>query len=263
MPQSRDACYTAAETARLFGIGIRALRLYERHGLVQPGRTAAGWRVYGPAQIARLHQVLALKRIGLKLATIANLLGGGSVGLDQVLALQEEELSLRKSQAERALALVRAARRQMADGKTLPLQDFIALIKETRVPSFEPSAEYKALQARHFDMERLKTLHPGWSAEDGARFRSRWLELIGEAERLKHGDPASPQAIDLVRRAQSLVREFTRGDPALTNGLKAMYEEGFANPDMVRHMPYGQDVWRFMNAAQKHLESSTRSRAKT
>jgi hypothetical protein len=106
-------------------------------------------------------------------------------------------------------------------------------------------------------MDRLKALHPGWSAEDGANFRARWLDLIAEAERLKHSDPGSPQAIDLVRRAQSLVREFTAEDPALTEGLKTMYQEAFANPDMVRHMPYGQDVWRFMNAAQKHLESSS------
>jgi DNA-binding transcriptional MerR regulator len=128
-------CYTAAKTARLLGISIRALRLYERHGLVKPGRTAAGWRVYGPAHIARLHQVLALKRIGLKLTTVAKLLGGGKVGLEQILALQEKELLQRKSQTERALSLVRTARRQMAEGKTLLLEDFVALIKETRMPS--------------------------------------------------------------------------------------------------------------------------------
>ena len=31
-----------SETARRLGVGVRALRLYERKGLVRPGRTQAG-----------------------------------------------------------------------------------------------------------------------------------------------------------------------------------------------------------------------------
>ncbi len=54
-----------AETARFLGVTVKALRLYERHGLVRPVRTASEWRTYGPAELARLHQVLALKRLGL------------------------------------------------------------------------------------------------------------------------------------------------------------------------------------------------------
>jgi DNA-binding transcriptional MerR regulator len=61
-----------AETAKRFGISIKALRLYEQRGLLKPlraanGSTGAAWRVYGPDQVARLHQILALKRLGLSL----------------------------------------------------------------------------------------------------------------------------------------------------------------------------------------------------
>jgi DNA-binding transcriptional MerR regulator len=58
------------EAAARLGVSVRALRLYERHGLVRPPRTAAGWRVYGQVEIARLHQVLALKSLGLPLARV-------------------------------------------------------------------------------------------------------------------------------------------------------------------------------------------------
>jgi hypothetical protein len=65
-----DSHLSPAETAKRFGISIKALRLYEQHGLLKPLRTANGstgaaWRVYGSDQIARLHQILALKRLGL------------------------------------------------------------------------------------------------------------------------------------------------------------------------------------------------------
>ncbi|MEI9930449.1 MAG: MerR family transcriptional regulator [Rhizomicrobium sp.] len=61
----KDANLSPAETAKLLGLSIKALRLYEDRGLVTPMRTQADWRVYGPAQIARPHQIVALKRLGL------------------------------------------------------------------------------------------------------------------------------------------------------------------------------------------------------
>jgi len=35
------------------GVSAKALRLYEQRGLIAPLRTAAGWRVYGPDEMAR------------------------------------------------------------------------------------------------------------------------------------------------------------------------------------------------------------------
>ena len=48
----------SAEAARRFGVSGKTLRLYEAHGLLRAERTLAGWRVYGPEQIARLHQII-------------------------------------------------------------------------------------------------------------------------------------------------------------------------------------------------------------
>ena len=71
------------EVARRFGVSIKALRLYERRGLLKPLRSEAGWRTYGPDQIARLHQILALKGLGLSLASIGQLLASADT-LDAV-----------------------------------------------------------------------------------------------------------------------------------------------------------------------------------
>lgn len=61
----------SAEAARRLGVSGKALRIYEAQGLVRAERTAAGWRVYGSEQIARLHQVIALKGFGFPLSRIA------------------------------------------------------------------------------------------------------------------------------------------------------------------------------------------------
>jgi DNA-binding transcriptional MerR regulator len=87
-----DRFLSPSETARRFGVTNKALRLYERHGLIAPVRSASGWRTYGPAQVTRLVQILALKRLGLPLARIAQLLAGRD-DLGAVLALQEDVLA--------------------------------------------------------------------------------------------------------------------------------------------------------------------------
>lgn len=87
--------FNPSETARRLGVGVGALRLYERKGLICSARTRAGWRVYDPNEIERLHQVLTLKSLGLSLARITQLLDGREVDLPALLDLQDEVLTAR------------------------------------------------------------------------------------------------------------------------------------------------------------------------
>jgi len=94
------------------------------------GSTGSAWRIYGPDQIARLHQILALKRLGLGLAQIGQILAGPDA-LGSVLALQEEALAKDAARLARALQLVRAARAKLASGRPLSIDDLANLTKET------------------------------------------------------------------------------------------------------------------------------------
>src|SRR5579871_5666182 len=120
-----------SEAARRLGVGVRALRLYERKGLVRPRRTQAGWRVYGPAEIERLHQVLTLKLLGLSLSRITQLLGAREPDLTAVLALQEDVLAVRIHDLERARSAVQGARAKLSGEGRLSLDDLIDLVRET------------------------------------------------------------------------------------------------------------------------------------
>lgn len=48
------AALTINEAARTTGWSPRMLRYIEREGLVEPDRSAAGYRLYGPAELQRL-----------------------------------------------------------------------------------------------------------------------------------------------------------------------------------------------------------------
>lgn len=255
---TRPATYrTASDTARRLGLTVRALRVYERHGLLRPGRTLAGWRVYGPEEMAQLHQVLALKRLGLKLGQIADLLKGRRVDLDRVLALQEDELSRRKARIDRALELVRKARAKLAQGHDLPTEDLIELTKETVVSEFKWTPEHQALAEKHYTPEQLAALKAReFTAEDQARTSQAWSELFAEAERLKDGDPGSPEALDLARRWRALVEQFTQGDPAVMKAASGFVGELRSKPDLAQPWPTNNAAWAFAMAAIERLKAA-------
>lgn len=120
----------AHECAERIGLTARALRLYEKRGLIKPRRTEKGWRLYGADEIARLHEVLALKQLGLSLARITALLQGKAVDLDRILTLQQAALREQHSRAERGLSLVGAARAKLSTGGSLSTDELIKLAKE-------------------------------------------------------------------------------------------------------------------------------------
>ena len=68
------------EVARLTGFSTNTLRFYEELGLVRPARTEAGYRLYGPEELARLGFVKQAKLIGLGLDEIAELVGLAAEG---------------------------------------------------------------------------------------------------------------------------------------------------------------------------------------
>lgn len=255
---ARPATYrTASDTARRLGLTVRALRVYERHGLLRPGRTLAGWRVYGPEEMAQLHQVLALKRLGLKLGQIADLLKGRRVDLDRVLALQEDELSRRKARVDHALELVRKARAKLAQGHDLPTEDLIELTKETVVSEFKWTPEHQALAEKHYTPEQLAALEARkLSNEDQARVNQAWSELFAQAERLKDGDPGSPEALDLARRWRALVAEFTQGDPAVMKAASGFVRELRSKPDLQHPWPLDESAWAFAMTAIERLKAT-------
>lgn len=146
----------ANECAARIGLSKRALRLYEEHGLIRPRRTPKGWRLYGPGDIARLHEVLALKRLGLSQQRITALLQGRAVDLVGILGVQQTLLGEQRERAERGLALVAAARAKLAAGTSLTSDELIKLAKEANMS--EPSTDSVAW--RRYEQARPRTEIP-------------------------------------------------------------------------------------------------------
>ncbi len=144
MGGEKEPWFGPGETARRLGVTTKALRVYEREGLVVPRRAESGWRLYGPSQIARLHQIIVLRDLGLALKAIKTLVGSHS-RLRDVLRLQRESLEAQQGKIRRAITLIETAQRQLDEGRDLSLDDLATLTKETVV---QQSTDNKTFAAR-------------------------------------------------------------------------------------------------------------------
>ena len=106
-----------SEAAKRLGVSTKALRLYEQRGLLAPIRTAAGWRAYGPGEMARAAEIAALRTLGLSLAQVGRVLGGNPQDLEPTLAAHQERLEEQLRQTAGAIEKVRKLRADLAQGQ--------------------------------------------------------------------------------------------------------------------------------------------------
>ena len=73
-PAPDRGVYAISVAAEMVGTGIQNLRAYERRGLVEPGRTEGGTRLYSAEDLTRLRRITELLNLGLNLAGVAMVL---------------------------------------------------------------------------------------------------------------------------------------------------------------------------------------------
>ena len=257
-----DRHLSPAETARRFGVSIKALRLYEQHGLLQPVRTSNGstgsaWRVYGSDQLARLHQILALKRLGLSLGQIGELLVRADA-LAPILAVQERALVKDGERIARALTLLRKAQAKLASGAALSIDDLATLTQETVMTT------HPTLEELHDVVNPIvqKHLTPGDSSSLQEWKSGRHQDLLKTGKALMKeatvlmasGDAASSAAMDFARRFRALTDQLMSSpSPAGAVMRTLAARTGDARPDRKALLKIG--VFGFIATAVANLKA--------
>ena len=122
---------SASEAARRLGISPKALRLYEQRGLIAPLRSDAGWRAYGPKDMERAAEIIALRALGFSLTQVARVLTGDASGLEPALAAHQFTLEARLREAVEALDRLRGLRSDLARGETPTAGELARLLAPT------------------------------------------------------------------------------------------------------------------------------------
>src|SRR5262245_13244305 len=110
--------YRVHQFAQLAGVTVKALRHYDRLGLLRPVRSEAGYRLYQSSDLARLQQIVALKSVGLPLKHIRTLLDRDPLPLAATFRQQREVLEEKRRTLDRAIQALMEAEAAVDSGAT-------------------------------------------------------------------------------------------------------------------------------------------------
>jgi MerR family mercuric resistance operon transcriptional regulator len=101
--------YLRKELAAATGVNAETLRFYEKAGVLQPSRSAKGYRVYGESDVKRLRLIQRAVGLGFRLDDVKAWLDGDrqriAAALEDVERKLEELAKLRKNLKKRGRAL--------------------------------------------------------------------------------------------------------------------------------------------------------------
>ena len=127
--------YPVGKVADLAGVTVRALHHYDKIGLLSPsGRTAAGYRNYGDADLDRLQRILLYRELGFSLETIATVVNDPDTDTEAHLKRQRELLTERIEQLQRMVASVDRVMEAKAMGKALTPEEKFEVFGEFTEP---------------------------------------------------------------------------------------------------------------------------------
>ena len=205
------------QLAKRTGLTVRTLHHYDELGIVSPRRrSAAGYRLYGEDDVARLLQVVLLRRLGLSLAEVRASLDDPRHALPTALRAQAARLRAQIAHEQRLLARLDSLAgrlEQSTDGAGNDVLETLEML--TMFEKYMTEEQLATLAERK---EQLGAAHI-------AEVEAEWPRLIAAVRSaMERGvDPASPEVQPLVRRWQELVREFTGGDPQIAGAVRKMY----------------------------------------
>ena len=190
---------TVHEVSRLTGVSIRALRYYDRIGLLRPAEvTEAGYRLYDEGSLEKLQQILLFRELEFPLRDIGEIVNGPGFDREKALEQQIGMLTLKKEHIEKLIRLARE--RKEKGGKPMSFEAF-----DTKKMD-EYTAQAKASWGNTPEWSDYEQKREGRSMQDEVDLGKQLMEQFKPFGAMAEQgvDPASEEA-----RAQAIViQEF-------------------------------------------------------
>jgi DNA-binding transcriptional MerR regulator len=186
------------ELARRSGLTVRTLHHFDQIGLLSPSlRSDAGYRLYGPDDVARLHSIQALRQMGLPLRQIATLLAGDGEPLAQTVARQIRALD---HQIAQATAL---------RGRLALLMDKFSAGDQPEMGEWLDALALMTTYARYFSTDEIRTIVGNWQT-----VRAEWGPLVDKVRALmaQGVPPTDPQVQPLAHQWMGLIHHWLGGN---------------------------------------------------
>lgn len=217
--------YSVKQIARLAGVSVRTLHLYDQIGLLKPSvRTQANYRQYGEPELLRLQQILFYRELDLPLKEIAEILNDPGFDLIRALSGHRKALLKRRDRLNTLLktidkTIINLKNKTMNNAEELyegmPKEQAVAWRKEAIDKWGEDvvlRSEKALLEMDRLDIEKLKT---------------EQKDIAQKLRSLAGKDPESDEVQEQIARHYANIRNFWGADDP--TDLKAETYKGLAN----------------------------------
>ncbi|MBD0254859.1 MAG: MerR family transcriptional regulator [Cytophagales bacterium] len=206
--------YSVKKLAKLAGVSVRTLHLYDQLGLLKPRvRTEARYRLYGEAELLRLQQILFYKELDFSLQAIKAMLDEPS--FDFLGALQSHKAAL-QARRDRLATLLMTVDKTIAKLKGEPTM----MTNEELYEGFprEQAEAYRQEAAQKWGadtVEKSENHLRGLGKEGFARLKAESEEIWTTLTGMTGQDPAGEAVQRQVARHYAVIRQFwgTAGSP--------------------------------------------------
>lgn len=198
---------TVGEVARLASITVRTLHHYDEIGLVRAtGRTDAGYRLYGDADLERLQTALFYRELGFRLDEIRAVMDAPDFDRERALHQQRELLTAESDRLQRMIRAVDAAIDAHERGTTMSEEAMFEVFGEQQ-RAYREEAEQRWGDTDAYRQSRRRTAD--YTTQD-------WEDLKEESERIMqriaavYRDGAAPDsapAMDAVEAHRQQISE--------------------------------------------------------
>jgi len=205
------------ELARRCRLTVRTQHHYDAIGLLRPSlRSDAGYRLYGRANVERLHRIQALRQLGLSLADIGTVLSGPEQPLGDLIDRQIAQLDQELARATRLRGRLVTLRGQLAAGQSPDLADWLDTL------------ELMTMYEKYFSPEELEQL----PMHHDRNAHVEWQALVGAVQAAidRGARPQDHDAQLLALRWMQTLQRDTAGNPDFLRRLNAMHD---SEPGMV------------------------------
>jgi DNA-binding transcriptional MerR regulator len=211
--------YTVKQLAKMAGISVRTLHLYDKIKLLRPAaRTRAGYRMYNQAELLRLQQILFYKELDLPLKDIGRILDEPSFDIVKALESHKKALSLKK----------------------------------VRINTLLKTIDNTLLTLKNKTMMNADELYEGLSPQQAAAYRKEAVEAYG-SEVVEHAEN------HLKKLDKAAMQALIAKQKDLAQALYLLYEQDPTAPHVQelisQHYTNTRKLWGTEHATDKQAEA--------
>lgn len=218
---------TVKEVSALTGVSIRALRYYDRIGLLRPEAvTEAGYRLYGDAALERLRHILLYRELGFSLREIGTILDAPDFDRARVLEQQARLLEMKAEHLKNLAEFTRGIQRMGVNTLDFSAFDTREMDEYARQAKalYGKTDAYKEFERRSADRTPQQEQHIGQGL----------MAILARFGSLLDRDPACAEAQAQVRALQDYITaNYYACTPQILSGLGQMYAAGGAMTDNI------------------------------